>query len=174
MLDTFLSQRVRNIAQRQSFGHRRPRPADLLRDVLVRVFKLRAQTVQSVCFFKWRQIFPLNILDQPDFERLRVVGGLFDARHLAQSRRARSVIAPLPGDDMEAVLSRDVAHQQRLQHALFANRLRELAQVAKRLAWLVRIRPDLVDANHTSDRRAAITCQRFYVMCVMPHLQRDG
>src|SRR5438477_388223 len=174
MLDALLSQRIGDIAKRQSFGHRRPRPADFLGDVFVRVFKLCAQTVQPICFFKRREVFSLNILDQPDFERLRVVGGLFDARHFAQPRSARRMITPLAGDDMKAVLARDVAHQQRLQYALFANRLREFAQVPKRLARLVGIRANLFHANHAPDRRTAIACQRFYIMRVMPHLQRDG
>ena len=140
----------------------------------MRVFELRTQAVQSISFFKWRQVFPLNIFDQTDFEGFRVVGGLFDAGHFAQPRRARRMVAPLAGDDVEAVLSRHKTHQQRFQYALFANRVRKVAQVAKRLAGLVRIRADLVHPNHAPDCGAAITCQRFYVVRVMPHLQRDG
>src|SRR5260221_467096 len=51
---------------------------------------------QLVRFFKRRQILALNILDQSDLERLRIVRSLLDARDFAQSRRARRVIAPLP------------------------------------------------------------------------------
>ena len=121
------------------------------------IFKLRAQPVQPVRFLKRRQILPLNIFDQPDFERLRVICRFFNARHFAKSRSTRSVVPPLAGNNVEAVLGRDIAHQQRFQHALFANRLRKLAQVAEGFARLVRIRANLVHANHPPDRRAAVT-----------------
>ena len=87
----------------------------------MRIFKLRAQPVQPVRFFKRRQILPLNVFDQPDFERLCVVCRFFNARHFTQPGRARRVVASLSGNNVEAVLAWDVTHQQRLQHALFAN-----------------------------------------------------
>src|SRR5260370_34735349 len=42
ILDALLSQRLGNIAQRQSLGHRGARPANLPGDILMRIFKLRA------------------------------------------------------------------------------------------------------------------------------------
>src|SRR5260370_3527897 len=170
VLDALLPQRVGNIAQRQSFGYRGPRSPNLLGDVLVRILKLRAQAVQTVSFFERRQVFPLNILDQSDFKRFRVVGGLFGARHFAQSRGARRVVAALARDDMEAVFARDVAHQQRLQHALLLNRLGELSQVTQRFAWLVGVWADLVHANHAPDRRAAVPVHPFPIIPIIPHL----
>ena len=49
----------------------------------------------------------------------------------------------------------------------------KLAQIAQRLAGLVRIRPNLIHGNHAAHRRAAETGQRLDVMRVMPHLQCD-
>src|SRR5260221_76022 len=96
LLDTLLTEGVRNIAERKRLRHRGARPPNLPRDVFMCVLKLRSEPMQPVRFFKRRQILALNILDQSDLERLRIVRSLLDARDFAQSRRARRVIAPLP------------------------------------------------------------------------------
>src|SRR5258705_8311177 len=51
LLDALLAERIRNIPQRQRFGHRRARSTDLLGDILMRGFKVRAQAMQSIRFF---------------------------------------------------------------------------------------------------------------------------
>src|SRR5260370_27611357 len=70
MLHALLAQRIGYVAQRKRLRHRRARPANLLVDILMRVFKLGVQPVQSVRFFKWRQVLALNIFDEPQLERL--------------------------------------------------------------------------------------------------------
>src|ERR1700730_5969645 len=45
LLNALLSQRIRNIPQRKRFGNRRACPPDFLRNILVRVLKLCAETM---------------------------------------------------------------------------------------------------------------------------------
>ena len=140
----------------------------------MRVFELRGQAVETVGFLKRGQVLALDVFDQRQLEGFRVVGDLFDAGHLAQPRRAGSVVAALAGDDVIALFARDIADEQRLQHTLLADRLRQFAQISQRFARLVRVRANFFDRNHPADRRPAVGCQRFNVVRVMPHLQRDG
>src|ERR1700682_4073531 len=72
VLNAFSAQGIRDIAQRHCLRDRRPGAPTFLRAALVLVLNLRSQPVQSIGFFKWRQVLPLNIFDQADFESLRV------------------------------------------------------------------------------------------------------
>jgi len=87
----------------------------------VRVIELVGEALQTVGFFERRQILALKVFDEREFERFGVVRDFFDAGQLAKARGLRSVIAPLAGDDVIHVLARDVANEQRLEHALLAD-----------------------------------------------------
>ena len=174
LLDAHLAQCFGNHAQRHRFGHRRTRLGDLLGDIFVRVVKLLGEALQAVGFFKRRQVLALQIFDQREFQRFGVVGDFLDARNFAQSRGARGVVAALAGNDVVAIVARHEAHEQRFQHALFFDGFGEFAQIAQEFAGLIGVGPDLVDRNHAADGGAAETGQLFYVVRVMPHLQRDG
>src|SRR5580704_17571220 len=169
-----LAQLFRNHAQGHRFRHRGTRLGDLLGDIFVRVLKLLGEALQAVGFFKRGQVLALQVFDEREFQRFSVVGDFFDAGNFAQSRGARGVIAALAGNDVVAIVARQKAHQQRFQHALFLYGFGEFAQVAQEFPRLVGVGPDLIDRNHAADGRAAEIGDLFYVVRVMPHLQRDG
>ncbi len=121
----------------------------------MRVFKLLGEALQAVRFFKRRQVLALQIFDQREFQRFGVVRDFLDARNFAQSRRARSVVAPLAGNNVVAIVARHEAHEQRLQHALLFDGFREFAQIAQEFPGLIGVGPDFVDRNHAADGRAA-------------------
>src|SRR3989442_1091002 len=174
VLHAFLADMVRDIAQRKRFGHRRARASDLAGHIVVRVIELLREAIEAVGFFKRRQVLALDIFDQGELEGFGVIGDLFDTGELAESGGASGMIAALPGNDVVALLARDIAHQQRLEHALLFDRLGELMQIAERLAGLIRVGANLLRWNHPPDCGATVTGQRLDVMRVMPHLQRDG
>ncbi len=166
--------RFRNHAQRHGFGDGRAGAADFLGDVVVRVVEVIGEPLQAVGFFEGREVLALEILDQRKFERFRIVGDFLDAGKLVQARGFRSMIAALTGNNVVGIFARDVANQQRLQHALLANRIGKFANIADKFARLIGIRANLIDRDHAADGRAAETRQRLYVMRVMPHLESDG
>src|SRR5579863_9158613 len=156
-LDASFPNFVGNDAQRHGFRDGRPRAADFLGDVVVRVVELVGQALQAVGFLERRQVLALQILDQRQFERFRVVGNLLDAGQLVQAGNLRGVVATLAGDDVVGILARDVANEQRLEHALLADGVGQFAHVADILSRLVGIGPNLVDRDHAPHGRAAET-----------------
>ena len=174
LLDAGVAHVVGNHAQRHRFGDGRTRAADFLGDVVVRVIEMIGQALQAVGFFEGRQVLALEVFDQREFESFGVVRDFLDAGQFVQAGGLRGVVAALAGDDVVGVLARHVAHQQRLEHALFADGIGQLADVADILARLIRVRPNLVDRDHAPDGRAAEAGQRLDVMRVMPHLESDG
>ena len=114
------------------------------------------QLAQAVRLLDRVEVGSLEVLDQSEdelFVGLHVVA--HDGGNRGQARNARSTPAPLARDQLIAV---DVpAHEQRLQHAMRADRVCELGQrlrVEARAHLLVR-RPDLVDGDHLRHHRAA-------------------
>ena len=75
-------------------------------------------------FFDRIQVVALDVLDERDLQQMIVVDLAHDDGDLEQARALRRAPAALAGDDLEAAL--DAADEQRLNHAVRANRLREL------------------------------------------------
>ncbi len=165
---------VGNYAQGHGFGDRRTGAADFLGDVVVRVIEMVGQALQAVGFFEGREVLALEIFDERELEGFGVVGDFLDAGQLVQAGGLRGVVAALAGNDVIGVFARHVAHQQRLEHALFANGIGQLGDVADEFARLIRIGPNLLDRDHAPDGRAAVAGQRLDIMRVMPHLESDG
>ena len=113
-------------------------------------------------------------VQREEFKRLGVVGDFLNARQLVQPSSLRSMETAFAGDDVVGIFARDVAHQERFEHTLLADRIRQLADVADVLPRLIGVRPDLANRNHAPDRSSAETRQRFDVVRVMPHLESDG
>ena len=59
--------------------------------------------MQRLGFFERRQVLALQVLDQRQLEHLGVVDVADDHRQLAQADLDRRLVAPLAGDDLEAV-----------------------------------------------------------------------
>ena len=140
----------------------------------MRVVEMIGKPLQAVGFFKGREVLALEILDQRQLERFRIVGNLLDAGKLMQARGFRSMIATLTGNNVVGIFARDVAHQQRLQHALLADRIGKFANIADEFARLIGIRTNLIDRDHAANGRATETRQSLDVVGVMPHLESDG
>src|SRR5260370_8799496 len=174
VLHALLADMVRDIAQRKRFGHRRARASDLAGHIVVRVIELLREAIEAVGFFERRQVFALDIFDQGELEGFGVIGDLFDTGELAESGGASGMIAALPRNDVIALLARDIAHQQRLEHALLFNRLGQLMQIAERLAGLIRVRANLLRWNHPPDCGATVTGHVIDGMRARPQLPRDG
>ena len=108
--------------------------------------------------FQRIQVFALNILDNRDFERSVVVQLPDQGRYDGQARLLRRPPAPLTGDDFIRVrIAGRGPHQDRLQHALVADRgfeLRDLG-LGEVSARLVRIGMDELqrDLAHPIGRR---------------------
>ena len=174
LLEAALAHWVGDVAQRQALGDRRAGLADFSRDVVVGIVKLCRQPVQSFGLLERGKVLALKVFDQSQLQGFGIVGNLFDAGQFAQAGGAGSVVAALAGDNEVAILARDEADQQRLQHPFLLDGVTQFAQVAQDLSRLIRIRPDFIDRDHTTHRGAAIAGERLYVVGVMPHLQCDG
>ena len=85
------------------------------------VIELIGEALEPIGFLKRRQVLALEVFDQREFERFRVVRDFFDARQLVQASGLRSVEAALPGDDVVHVLTRHVADEQRLENAFLTD-----------------------------------------------------
>jgi len=135
VLHAFLADMVRDIAQRKRFGHRRARASDLAGHIVVRVIELLRKAIEAVGFFKRCQVLCAGCFRSRrarGFRRHRRSFRYRGARGVR--RRARHDSGAFPGNDVVALLARDIAHQQRLEHALLFDRLGELMQIAERLA----------------------------------------
>jgi hypothetical protein len=150
------------------------RLGDFLGDVVMGVIEMLGQALQAVSLFKGRQVLALQVFDKSEFQRFGVVGDFFDAGDFPQACGARGVVAALAGNDVVAIVARHEAHQQRFEHALFLDGVGEFAQISQHLAGLIGVGPDFIDRNHAAHGGAAKTSELFYVVRVMPHLQRDG
>ena len=92
-----------------------------------------------------------------------------------QARGARGVIAALAGDNVVGVFARDVANQQRFEHALFADGIGKLADIADVSCGAGRDSGESCRWGSCGPMDAPlITGQRLDVVRVMPHLESDG
>ena len=127
----------------------------------------------AVGFFQGRQVFPLQVFNEGDLQRLRLVGILFDTRNLQQARRLRGTETPLPGDDQVMIHCRHVADQEGLKNPFVAHGFGQAGQVPLILPGLVGVRPQPVDGNHPADRRARPRRQFFHIVRAMTHAKRQ-
>ena len=149
--------RLGQLEQPHHVRHMRPALADDLRDLVLAVVEFIHQRQIARRLFDRIEIGALHVLDDGEFERLRVSRFHHRDRHFVQAGALRRAPAPLTGDDLEPVgLAANGAHYDRLDDAALANRLGQLvefglgesaARVARigfeifdrRAAWLARI-----------------------------------
>jgi hypothetical protein len=96
------------------------------------------------------EILALDVLDEGDLEGVAIVELLDDDRHFMKLRELRGAPAPLAGDDLVGVGSLGMAaHEERLQHALLADRVGKRAQrvVIEAAARLKPSRPQQLDRD---------------------------
>jgi hypothetical protein len=143
--------------------------ADDLRDVVLAVVEFLHQRQVAGRLLDRIQVGALHVLDDGEFERLRVGRLHHRDRHLVQAGALRRAPAPLAGDDLEIVgLAAHAAHHDRLDDAALADRIGELVELglaegaariarigfeifdrrAARLAPLLRCRGFLADVAH--------------------------
>ena len=112
--------------------------------------ELRDQPAVGFGFFERRQIFALKVLDQGDFEHFGIGKRADNDRHLMEPDALRGAPAALAGDQFEGgVVFGDRAHQQRLQYALFTDRLGQRVEfgLGEAAARLQCPGPDQLDRN---------------------------
>jgi hypothetical protein len=141
---------VRQVEQAQRVRHMLAALADLRRHRLLRAAETVDQRLVGFGFLDWIQIGALDVFDDRDLEHFAIVHRTHDCRNCCQPRAARSAPAAFAGDDLEHVgVGRIGPHQDRLQHALGADRLRQLLKLrfAERAARLLRVWNDAVDRD---------------------------
>ena len=134
---------------------------------LLRVGEFLHQAAIAARFFDRVEVLALDVLDQRDLERVAIGEIAHHDRHFVQLRLLRRAPAPLAGDDLPlAGLGAMRAHQDRLQHALLHDGLRELAQLllVERRARLHRARMQELDRRgaRRRDRRCALRARRCF------------
>src|SRR5438270_11606097 len=150
--------------------------ADRLGDVALAMPELLYQTAVGLRLLERCQILPLEILDERDLQDLGIAQRPDDDRPLVQSGTLRRSPAPFAGDQLEfrpgvARISNDIinqivdrTHQERLDDALFADRLHEAIELGfgKAPPRLERRRADCLDRHRArrpwpgQDARAAL------------------
>ena len=123
-LDAAAANLLGDVVQGQRLGHRGTSLGDLAGDVLMGVGKLLGQAEEAVGFLERRQVLALEIFNQAQFEGFSVVRNFLDARQFAQTRLLSGMEAAFAGDDVVGVFTRNVANEQRLEHALLADGIR--------------------------------------------------
>src|SRR5438477_9239081 len=137
--------------------------ADCLGDIALAMPELSHQAAVGLRLLERCQILPLEILDERDLQDLGIAKRPDDDRHLVQSGTLRRSPAPFARDQLEfrprvAGISNDIInqivdrpHQERLDDALFANRLHEAVELGfdKAPPRLERRRTDCLDRHRT-------------------------
>src|SRR5271166_3683470 len=130
--------------------------ADRLGEAGLAAAEFLHQPAIGLCLLERRQILALKVLDQCDFERLRIRDRANDDRDLMQPETLRGTPPPLAGNKLEIRLfSSQRPHQQRLEDPFLSDRLSEsfelrLGEAAPRLEHP---RPDQLDRNATLRHR---------------------
>ena len=81
--------------------------------------------------FERIEVGALHVLDDRELERFLVVDLADDDRHFVQPGPLRRAPAAFAGDDLENVRILARPHQQRLHHALFADRIGQLFELVR-------------------------------------------
>ena len=102
---------VRDGVQAERLGDRRTGFSDFMPNLVVGEREAVRQRLQAVRFLEGRQVLALQVLDERNFERFRVIRVLFDARDFAQPRSARRMVAALAGNDQVFLGFGEIAHQ---------------------------------------------------------------
>ncbi|OIQ68146.1 hypothetical protein GALL_502640 [mine drainage metagenome] len=109
------------------------------------------------------EIFALNVLDDRDFERVRIADIDRHDRHLVQAGDLRRTPAALAGDDLVAILrAAHRPHHDRLDHAMLLDRIGEFAEfgIGEFAARIARIRLEEFD-RHLALRARPIQMRGF-------------
>ena len=152
--DEFLH-RFRQFQQPQRIGHDRAALADFRGDVLLRELELLRQLRIAVRLLDGVQVFALEIFDERQFQHRAVIGLAGDDGNFRQIQKLRRAPAAFAGDQFKKTAA--FAHDERLDDALFADRIREFLQrlVGKILARLERAGPDAAQ-RHAPDALAGV------------------
>src|SRR5262249_41280346 len=158
---------VRHGVQRERLRDRRAGLPQLSRHVFVGVAAPRRQRLQRLGFFKRRQILPLDVLDERDFDDFVVVDFADDDRHFAQPDLDRRLIPALAGHDLKPAPA--LAADDRLDDPFLGTRPLQPRQIPRDLPAQVRCRIQLADGHEPADRRPRGTGQRLDVVLVVAH-----
>ena len=109
----------------------------------------------------------MQVFDERDGQRLRVVDVEDDTGNLVKRRLDGGAVTPFAGDDLEPRAA--LTHQQRLQHSDFLDRSDEFVDRLEKLPGLVRVRDQGIDRNLLTDSLGVTRCELFHEMMVMAH-----
>src|SRR5215469_12900507 len=118
--------------------------------------ELLHQPVIGLGLLQRRQILALQVLDERDLERLGIGKSTHDDRDLVHADALRRAPAPLAGNQLETgLLVPQRAHEEGLEDALFADRLRKRVELRlrKAAARLESAGADQLDRNAALRRR---------------------
>ena len=120
---------------------------DPRRDVVVGEGEVLDQLLVGRGFLERIELLALDVLDDRLLEHRGIVGRTHDRGDRLQPDPARRAPAALAGDQLEPVAAR--AHEHRLEHTDFADRLRQRGErlLVEVLARLLRVRTDRRDRN---------------------------
>ena len=133
--------RLGQFEQPHHVRHMRPALADDLRHFVLAVIELFHQRQIAARLFDRVEVGALHVFDDGEFQRLPVGRFHHDDRHVVLIGALRRAPAPLAGDDLEAVVARGLAHDDRLDDAVLADRGGKLVElgVGKGAARVARI-----------------------------------
>jgi hypothetical protein len=146
---------IGEIEQAQEVRHRRARSTERFRDLVVRQVEFLDEPRHRARLVDRIQILALQVLDQRDGQRRLVVELSNHHGHGREARNSRGAPAALAGDDLvrsraaARLLDRHASDDQRLQHALLADRFRELGQalLSQMQARLIAPGPKRIDVE---------------------------
>ncbi len=124
--------------------------ADLLSNRFLRAAEAVDQRLVSFRFLHRIEVGALHVLDDCDLEHFAIVHVADDSGNDSEARPARGAPATLARDDLEHLrLSGIGANEDRLDHALGADRLRQFFQLRfdEGAARLLRVRHDAIDCD---------------------------
>jgi hypothetical protein len=136
----------RELEQAERVGDGRAVLADALGDRVLGVPVLVAEALERACGLDRVQVLALQVLHQRRLERALRGELAHEDRDVLQPGPLRGSPAPLARDDLEAA-GGALADQDRLEHSVLADRLRQLLQlgVVEACARLGAVREDLLD-----------------------------
>src|SRR6266849_2502565 len=116
----------RELQQTQRIGHDRAAFANFAGDFLLAQLELFNEFRVTAGFFQRIEVFALEIFDQCQFQHRAVIGLAHEHRDFLEAQELRRAPPALAGDQFKLVIP--LADHQRLDDALFLDRISEFAQ----------------------------------------------
>ena len=137
--------------------------ADDFGEIILRVIEFVDQAFVALGLFERRQILPLHVFNQAEFERFAIRQFAQDRRHFVKTNKLRRSPAPFAGDDLVSIRrARDRAHEQGFKNAAFADRIRQTLQ-----CFFIEI-PARLESARLHREPARYASRRAFWRCFLP------